>query len=267
MTYVSPDFRLVTCPADVTLVKGSHTGEHLADFLRKKATEYGVQMSTATTDSAANQIKAARLCVENNILKERLACSTHTLNLVVRKVLPPKKRSTDGEGIEDVEIPDEVDEAVHDARARAEESDDDDYEQLSAEESKEFAHVHHLIRKLRKMCAMFRKSTSLNESLVAAQDTLRKKKRLHTKHNLRLLMDCPTRWSSTYLMTKRVILLEPAINYVKATAVLSKSQKDRFLKDSDWELTHELSTLLGPFYTATKLLSGNFYCTASKVLA
>lgn len=135
---------------------------------------------------------------------------------------------------------------------------------VEQEEAREFGHVHALIRKLRRLCAKFRRSNWLNENLNVAQNVLRNKKRMENKTNLRLIMD-PTIWSSTYLMG-RAMLLEPAINYVKATSDLTKIQKTRFLDDADWDLVRELSSMLVPFYTLTKLLSVDRYCTASKIL-
>ena len=262
----SDDFVLHNLPGDVTLVTGRHTGEHLHKFLKKKLEEFGVDMCTLTTDSASNQLKAGRLCVEDGILKERLSCSTHTLNLIVRKVLPSRSKADQDEP-EDVEK--ELSEESYNERADeigSDSSDDDDDDRLSADEMEEFLHVARLVRRVRRLSAIFRRSNVLAEALKSAQIELREKKRYDVKFNLRPIVDCPTRWSSTYLMLDRIMTLKAPIAYVKATHDVPKKQARRFLEEVDWQLAEEIREVLKPFHAATKILSGEKYVTASRVL-
>lgn len=61
-------------------ILGSHTGEKIADTIRKGLLTWGIELENciATTDSAANEVKAFDL-----LGIPRLPCAGHNFNLVV----------------------------------------------------------------------------------------------------------------------------------------------------------------------------------------
>ena len=287
MRRLDENFNMISYPGGVKMVTGRHTAKHLAEFMRTITQEHGVSVSTESTDSASNEVAAARINEAEGTVKERLACATHTLNLVVRKMLPAKKKKKNGKedhdeeicaavgGMEIVEDEDDVSDGEIDDRAEEHESDEeqegsdnesDPGEISEVEAIAEFHIIQDIVKRVRRLSAKFRRSNVLGECLKRAQAELRSKGRFESKHDLRLLVDSPTRWSSTHLMIKRALVLKDPLAYVKATSDLTKSQKTLFLDDTEWDSMREVSALLGPFYTATKILSGTNYVTASRVV-
>ena len=76
----------------------------------------------------------------------------------------------------------------------------------------------------------------------------------------KLTGDCPTRWSATYLLLKRLIDLRPNVE-----TVLAKLQWDG-LQVRHWKSIESLVMLLGPFADYTSLAGGEEYTTISCVV-
>ena len=76
----------------------------------------------------------------------------------------------------------------------------------------------------------------------------------------KLLKDCPTRWSSTFLMVKRLLDVKD-----KLKIVLEEQGWDD-LAASEWRTLTHIANLLQPFATFTNLLSGDEYTTLSCVI-
>ena len=76
----------------------------------------------------------------------------------------------------------------------------------------------------------------------------------------KLLKDCPTRWSSTFLMVKRLLDVKD-----KLKIVLEEQGWDD-LAESEWRTLTHITNLLQPFAKFTNLLSGDEYTTLSCVI-
>lgn len=85
--------------------------------------------------------------------------------------------------------------------------------------------------------------------------SIRASTRLQGKLSKKVLLDCPTRWNSTYIMLKRLIEIESEIKVLYATEP-SLCGEETFLPDDDWsELKNSLIHLLEPFQRATESFS------------
>ena len=76
----------------------------------------------------------------------------------------------------------------------------------------------------------------------------------------KLVRDCPTRWSSTYLMIDRLLVVRSALS-----TVLLELEWDN-LATSEWKTLEALGDLLHPFAQFTSLLSGEEFTTISGVI-
>lgn len=76
----------------------------------------------------------------------------------------------------------------------------------------------------------------------------------------KLLKDCPTRWSSTFLMVNRLIDVKDQLKLV-----LDEQGWDD-LATSEWRTLINISNLLQPFAKFTSLLGGDEYTTLSCVV-
>ena len=89
--------------------------------------------------------------------------------------------------------------------------------------------------------------------------------------NYQLLKDFKIRWNYTYLFLERVLKYRPIINELtKNPSVvigIQNAQINRLKRlvfsDKEWKIIIALIEVLGPFYHATKMLSGRNYQTQS----
>ena len=89
-----------------------------------------------------------------------------------------------------------------------------------------------VIKKVRQLVGHIKKSSVLME-------------RLSKKCGISVIMDCMTRWNSTYSMTERFINLKEDINMVLADATVNNLVK------SEWTKLDKLKLLLEPFSIQT----------------
>ena len=76
----------------------------------------------------------------------------------------------------------------------------------------------------------------------------------------KLLKDCPTRWSSTFLVIERLLQVRSSLS-----TVLNELEWDD-LPTSDWKQLENIYTLLKPFAQYTSLVSGEEYTTLSSII-
>ncbi|XP_053978885.1 zinc finger BED domain-containing protein 4 [Hylaeus volcanicus] len=112
-----------------------------------------------------------------------------------------------------------------------------------------------LLENVRKIVNYFKKSTTAAEKLKTCQ--------LNSDRNVqKLIHDVPSRWNSTYNMIDRFIVLEEPI---KATAaIINKNIPQN--TNAEWEILHELTVILKPIESATKIISGQQYPTVSIII-
>jgi hypothetical protein len=87
--FLDQKFELRELTLDISYVKYPHTGEHIQDTLENVLAKWEIQdlIYTITTDSRSN-IKKAILNMENI---KWLGCTSHTLQLVIKKGMKPAK--------------------------------------------------------------------------------------------------------------------------------------------------------------------------------
>ena len=102
---------------------------------------------------------------------------------------------------------------------------------------------------------------------VLASVELRKRQKQMDIAEHTLLIDCPTRWNSTYLMMDRLIEQRLPIYAVLSDESVTK-KKDAAtidMADSNWKVVENIVTALKPFYKATTALCSEQYPTLSSV--
>lgn len=75
----------------------------------------------------------------------------------------------------------------------------------------------------------------------------------------KLIRDCPTRWSSTFLLIERLLEVKTSL-----ISVLAELEWDS-LATSEWKVLEGINTLLQPFAQFTQLISGENFTTLSSV--
>ncbi|GAB5360077.1 hypothetical protein AAMO2058_000596400 [Amorphochlora amoebiformis] len=277
--YVDQKFRIRRLPADVVRITGRHTAINMSHELNFLIEDSVRKLCSITTDSAANQIKAAALSIKSGHISVRLPCVSHVLNLAARKLCYGKvaKELADDEETEESiaacdDDEDEYEQEVRLHEAIDEEEDesievrrdlDDECVDDDGDNDVDVGHVTQVVKKLRRLACLLRKSLVLNEALLESQRKARDESRWSRK-DLRVLIDVKTRWSSTFVMIGRALVLREHIEAAKSKA--TRAQRKKFLLDDDWDLLEEFHAALKPFAMATKVLSGQSYVTSSKVL-
>ena len=107
------------------------------------------------------------------------------------------------------------------------------------------------IKKLRKLIKIIQKSTKMLEELENFAN-------LDKKQFLRPIMDCKTRWNSTFKMINRVCVLK---DNVEMLLVKHSNLKDTFPSEDEWELFKDLNQFLCQFNEATIDLLSQKYPT------
>ena len=107
------------------------------------------------------------------------------------------------------------------------------------------------IKKLRNLIKLLRKSTKLLEEL----ENLAKADK---KTFLRPIMDCKTRWNSTFKMINRACILK---EHIEMLLVRYSNVRNYFPDEQEWELFKDLDEFLQQFDDATTELSSQTYPT------
>ena len=94
------------------------------------------------------------------------------------------------------------------------------------------------VNKAKKLCSKFNKSVLATEQLVKLS-------------GIKLIGDCPTRWSSTYIMISRLLDLRSHVS-----TIIAELEWDD-LRVSEYKLLENLKELLQPFAVYTTLTSGD----------
>lgn len=126
---------------------------------------------------------------------------------------------------------------------------------LIVKDSLKNENIQDIIAKIREVVKHFRKSNIANDKLIKYQENL-------GKNPLKLILEVPTRWNSTFYMLQRFVNLEECIR--STVAVIDKELP--VLTSSEWQEMKQLCQVLKPLESATRTLSGENYCTASLVI-
>ncbi|XP_066586680.1 E3 SUMO-protein ligase ZBED1-like isoform X2 [Prorops nasuta] len=113
----------------------------------------------------------------------------------------------------------------------------------------ESADVNPIIKKVKAIVTHFKKSVFSADKLRACSD-------------LKLLQSVETRWNSTHDMLQRFVELSDIIGGI----LLQNPTAPTMITAAELQIIKEFVHLLKPFVEATKIISGEYYLTASKVI-
>lgn len=128
-----------------------------------------------------------------------------------------------------------------------------------------FAHTLNLVAEGTMACSEWQHIVSKTKAIVTwfkqsciASDELRKATSAETK----LIQSVPTRWNSTYYMVQRFLELRTVINYI----LFRHATAPQMLSGSEISIASSVLLILRPLEVATKEISGDKYCTTSKII-
>jgi hypothetical protein len=126
-------------------------------------------------------------------------------------------------------------------------------------------HLGTIVNKCRSLIKMINKSTNLTSYMDKLRDI----------HKIRqsLSNDCKTRWNSTKFMLHNMLKCKALIVQLhsdKHDLSLTSKKKIKLtsleLTSDEWRMITSMDKILTPFYKATKLMSGQKYCTIGTAL-
>ena len=125
--------------------------------------------------------------------------------------------------------------------------------------------ISNIMSKCRSLIKMISKSSNLTSYI----------DKLKVIHKIRhsLSIDCKSRWNSTKFMMGNLLTFKRLIVQLhsdKHDLSLSSKQKQKLtrleLTSDEWRMVGSIDHVLTPFYNATKLMSGQQYCTIGTAL-
>lgn len=116
-------------------------------------------------------------------------------------------------------------------------------------------HIADVLNRIKTIVGFFRRSTSANAKLIEQQKQLNQQPK-------KLIQDVQTRWNSSYYMVERFIELEVPLR--TTMALLDKDLP--IISVEEWDFLKEITKILKPLETITKVMSGQKYVTASSVI-
>ena len=244
----------------VTLCVKRMPSPHMALHVREKVEEVlhdwelsADKISLIITDSGSNMVAAFRNLVEKRADTEE-----------EEKEQCEEELEEEGQCEEEEEEPCEEDEEVLDEEVEDFVTKEIDHDvtfstfynrlscfshslQLVVRRFDEVSSYRSVLQKVRALVRRVNMSTKATERLI----TLCRKK---------LVKDCPTRWSSTFLVIERLLQVRSSLSIV-----LNELEWDN-LATSDWKHLENIYTLLKPFAQYTSLVSGEEYTTLSSII-
>ncbi|CAN1337575.1 Zinc finger BED domain-containing protein RICESLEEPER 2 [Linum perenne] len=84
-------------------------------------------------------------------------------------------------------------------------------------------------------------------------------KQLHIDHSKELVLDCKTRWNSTWIMLSTALLYKDAFGRLK----IRNPSYVTLPSEDEWDMAKEICSKLELFYEVTQIFSGSTYPTAN----
>lgn len=132
-----------------------------------------------------------------------------------------------------------------------------------------FAHTLNLVAEGTMVCTEWRHIVSKVKSIVTwfkqsciASDELRKAAAAEAATETKLIQSVDTRWNSTYYMLQRFLELRSVINDI----LFRHPSAPAMLSGSEMSTVSSVVMVLRPLEAATKEISGDKYCTSSKII-
>ncbi|XP_052792222.1 E3 SUMO-protein ligase ZBED1-like [Mya arenaria] len=118
----------------------------------------------------------------------------------------------------------------------------------------ELPSVSKVLSKCRKLVRHFKHSTTVTAELHRRQERMQKEG--EKQPTLALIQDVPTRWNSTQLMCSRLDKLRRVVTDIMLDDdVTEEADRDLLLRDGEWGIVADISTVLGPFTHVTTFMS------------
>lgn len=255
--YLTEEFEMKTFVVEVLPLKGSHTGEFIAECLSNTLSSFNLRLSKLALilrDNASNGIKACE-----KLKAPHFGCIGHSLHLVVGPFLLEKHAATN---TIETEFVDE----------NAANDDDDDavgYDFIENENSAEIVNrVCTIVSKFRKVAKYIKNSPKCKEKI----EHFDQMARASNRDTIHIALDVRTRWNSVLEMLMSMLKLKTGITsflYHLKTVAGRKEFNYKKLPDvseQDWVLIEGVCLVLQPFKNVTSKLSGNKYPTFSQAL-
>ena len=230
--------------AGVELLDESHTAKFLKQTLQETLERWnlGDKVFAVITDGAANMLASVELAKDDDLVEESMRCVCHTMQCMVTKALEEKACDS-------------------------------------------------LLNKCRKLVTSIRSSQNMMDDLKKRKAGILEELKADPQANLEderfrscrlsliqevcwlffififfiyfpltsaLRMQVCTRWSSTYMMLKRLLELREHVTFVISRAKDQK-MRDKALTPQEWKDVQQLVLLLGPFAEAVRHWEGQHY--------
>lgn len=243
--YCKENFDLVQWTLEVKKFPGSHTGVKIAAELNAVIDEWGLNrdhLTFAIRDNAANGVLAMKLM---NI--DDFGCFAHSMQLAIAPLFFPKKKNN----------AEEETETMLDGIVRSEV--EQEFEALLTGSEKE------LVKTVSQYTAKQRKLAKYFSNSPKGVAMLKQFQTRHTK--VATILDCVTRWGSTYDLQERNLLLRDAFGLFFAFLNTNEGKKEfkdfkaEMPSDDEWFICAALKILLQRFKESTLLLGGEKYPT------
>ena len=245
---------------------GKHDGENMAEELLKVTDEFGIthKLHAITTDNASSNYKMLSVIartirgVNPRFTKRRhIPCAAHVLNLVVQAAMKSLEIPVAGPvDIPDVEPTMDVD--TDDDLYFSEEEEVDTRDVLTPER----VTLGTAVSKLRILVRAIGYSEKRTRQYLSLCEERIKRKEMTDKN--KLILDCPTRWNSTFDMIKVALTKRDVID-VMSLSCPTNGKITKMLKE-EWDLLARFSLVLGRFSATSNHLAQSRIQTISDVL-
>jgi hypothetical protein len=240
--WVDDEWNLKSSVIDLTLLNGAHTGANIAKAFGDVLQEYNLwqKLLAVTTDNASNMNtmfeELQNLAYENNSTFNstdyRVRCLAHIINLACQDMIS----------------------AAESYEYEKDDADSEDGEADEIDDPEERRSTSNFIKKVREAVSGIRSSPQRREIFRTQCTTF------GIKHK-NLILDVPTRWNSTLDMLERALELKMALS---STLTCIKPLTKYKLKCYEWKRVQELTRLLTPFRSATRMISNSHSPTLSR---